>query len=97
VAGEGVKLGVPSPVGPLGTATAMMMKHGDGRTYGVHDGTLYPLSGPGFHQLSRGAFQALGVFNRFGNTPQAHTILERMKNVGPAEIEAALKAWSASR
>jgi filamentous hemagglutinin len=69
----------------------------NGRAYGVHDGTLYPISGPGFHQLSRGAFQALGVLNKFGNTPQAHTILGRMKNVGPAEIEAALKAWSASR
>ncbi|HEX8110293.1 MAG TPA: hypothetical protein VF516_21325 [Kofleriaceae bacterium] len=68
-----------------------------GRMYGVHDGTLYPISGPGFHQLNRGAFQALGVLNKLGNTPQAHTILERMKNVGPAEIEAALKMWSASR
>lgn len=69
----------------------------NGRTYGVHDGTLYPISGPGFHQLNRGAFQALGVLNKFGNTPQAHAILEKMKNVGPGEVEAALKAWSASR
>jgi uncharacterized protein DUF4157 len=69
----------------------------DGRTYGVHDGTLYPISGPGFHQLNRGAFQALGVLNKFGNTPQAHGILGRMKNVGPVELDAALKAWSASR
>jgi hypothetical protein len=30
VAGEGAKLGVPSPSGPLGTATAMMTKHGEG-------------------------------------------------------------------
>jgi hypothetical protein len=30
VAGEGVKLGVPGPAGPLGTATAMMTKHGEG-------------------------------------------------------------------
>jgi Domain of unknown function (DUF4157) len=30
VAGEAVKLGVPSPAGPLGTAGALMTKHGDG-------------------------------------------------------------------
>jgi hypothetical protein len=69
----------------------------NGRTYGSHDGTLYPISGPGFHQLNRGAFQALGVLNKFGDTPQAHGILAKMKNVGPSEVEAALAAWSASR
>ncbi len=69
----------------------------NGRKYGVHDGTLYPISGPGFHPLTRGAFQALGVFNKFGDTPQAHAILGKMKNVGPAEVKAALKAWSTSR
>jgi Domain of unknown function (DUF4157) len=30
VAGEGIKLGLPSPAGPVGTASAMMTKHGDG-------------------------------------------------------------------
>jgi Domain of unknown function (DUF4157) len=69
----------------------------NGRTYGSHDGTLYPISGPGFHQLNRGAFQALGVLNKFGDTSQAHSILTKMKNVGPSEVEAALAAWSASR
>jgi hypothetical protein len=58
---------------------------------------LCPISGPGFHQLNRGAFQALGVLNKFGNSPHAHDILAKMKHVGPAEVEAALKAWSASR
>jgi hypothetical protein len=69
----------------------------NGRTYGVHDGTLYPIFGQGFHQLNRGAFQALGVLNKFGNTPQAHAILDKMKNVSSAEVDAALKAWSASQ
>lgn len=69
----------------------------NGRTYGVHDGTLYPIEGHGFHRLNRGAFQALGVLNKFGNTPQAHAILGRMKNVGPAEVESALTAWRASQ
>jgi RHS repeat-associated protein len=69
----------------------------NGRIYGIHDGTLFPISGPGFHQLNRGAFQALGVLNKFGDSPQAHSILARMKNVGPSEIEAALKAWRAGQ
>jgi hypothetical protein len=67
----------------------------NGRTYGVHDGTLYPVSGPGFHQLNRGSFQALGVLNKFGDTAEARAILGRMKNVGPDELEAALAAWRA--
>ena len=35
-----------------------------GRVYGVHDGTLYPISGPGFQTLDRGGLKALGVFNK---------------------------------
>jgi len=66
----------------------------NGRTYGVHDQTLFPISGPGFHQLNRGAFQALGVLNKFDGTPQAYDILSKMKNVGPAEVDAALKVRS---
>jgi len=65
----------------------------NGRTYGVHDGTLFPISGPGFHQLNRGSFGALAIFNKFGNTPRAYAVLAEMKNVGPAEIEAALSVW----
>jgi hypothetical protein len=49
------------------------------RTYGMHDGTLYPISGPGFHQLNRPSFKALGVLNQFGETPQAFEILKKMK------------------
>jgi len=37
VAGEGVKLGVPGPAGPLGTSTAMMTKHGEGEGGGGSD------------------------------------------------------------
>src|SRR5262249_37336171 len=66
----------------------------NGRTYGEHDGTVFPISGPGFHSLSRGGFKALGVLNQFGNTERANAILENMKNVGDAEVEAALRIWS---
>jgi hypothetical protein len=38
----------------------------------------------------------LGVLNKFGNTPEAMTILGKMKNVGQAEIDAALAAWKAA-
>ena len=31
------------------------------RVYGQHDGTLFPIGGPGVYQLDRGAFKALGV------------------------------------
>lgn len=70
----------------------------NGRTYGVHDGTLYPVSGPGLHQLNRAAFKALGVFNKFGNTQQAARILNKMRGPGGKMIHmrdriAALRVW----
>jgi hypothetical protein len=63
-----------------------------GRTYGVHDGTLYPISGPGFHQLSRGAFKALGVLNELGNTARASEILGRM-GISAPDRAAALRVF----
>jgi filamentous hemagglutinin len=50
----------------------------NGRTYGMHDGTLYPMSGPGLYTLDRGGYKALGVLNKFGDTPQADMILKNM-------------------
>lgn len=50
----------------------------NGRTYGVHEGTLYPISGDGIYQLDRGAFKALGVYRSFGITERAGLILDRM-------------------
>lgn len=64
----------------------------NGRTYGVYDETLYPISGPGLYQLDRGGYQALGVLNKFGNTPQADSILSRM-GVSSETKAAALKVW----
>jgi hypothetical protein len=49
-----------------------------GRTYGVHNGTLFPISGPGFHRLTRPQFKALGVYNEVGNVPRAAEILDKM-------------------
>lgn len=69
----------------------------NGRNYGVHPetGRLYPKSGDGLFELDRGAYKALGVLNKFGDTPQAHSILDRMHDVGAPQVEAALNAWRA--
>ncbi len=50
----------------------------NGRTYGMHNGTLYPMSGPGLYTLDRGSYKALGVLNKFGDTPKAYMILRNM-------------------
>ena len=64
----------------------------NGRTYGLHDGTLYPISGTGFHQLERGAFKALGVLNEFGPTERAFSILEKM-GISDAQRATALRVY----
>ncbi|MFY7886278.1 MAG: hypothetical protein ACOVOV_15685 [Dolichospermum sp.] len=56
----------------------------NGRTYGVHTekksfGRTYPMRGDGFHTLNRGAYQALGVYNENGKTPQAQKALDRQR------------------
>ena len=64
----------------------------NGRTYGAKpNGTLYPIDGSGFHRLSRGAYKALGVINRFGDGHRSHEILSKMHDVAQPDIEAALK------
>ncbi|RKZ38335.1 MAG: hypothetical protein DRR16_33690 [Candidatus Parabeggiatoa sp. nov. 3] len=65
----------------------------NGRTYGIHEnGTLYPISGPGFHQLTRPQFKALGVYNKFGETARATQILDNM-GLAQADRVAALNIW----
>ena len=44
----------------------------------MHDGTVYPISGEGFVTLDRGGYKAVGVYKKFGETPQAETILNNM-------------------
>ncbi|RKG56426.1 hypothetical protein D7X30_22890 [Corallococcus sp. AB011P] len=66
-----------------------------GRTYGAHDnGTLYPIRGTGFHELNRSAFKALGVYNKFDDTPRAKEILDKM-GTSQGDRNAALKAYKA--
>jgi len=59
-------------------------------------GRVYPVDGPGVHQLPRGAFRALGVYNRFGHAIRAETILDEM-GIIPVEREAARRAWRAGQ
>jgi hypothetical protein len=61
-----------------------------------HDGTLYPISGPGFHLLDRVTFKALGVHNKFGNSKRAAEILNNM-GISEAAREAALRAWQTTQ
>ncbi|MFM6632908.1 MAG: hypothetical protein ACKPJK_27965 [Microcystis panniformis] len=60
----------------------------NGRTYGVHAdktdkktyGTTFPIRGDGFHPLNRGGYQALSVYNKHGDTPQAEKALNGQRN-----------------
>ncbi|MDH3976782.1 MAG: hypothetical protein OEV42_21175, partial [Deltaproteobacteria bacterium] len=68
----------------------------NGRTYGMHDGTLFPVSGSGFHQLDRASFKALGVLNKFGNTAKANKIINNM-GLSDDAVNTALKVWRLSQ
>jgi hypothetical protein len=68
--------------------------HVNGRVYGEHDGTLYPIRGDGFHELDRGAFKALGIYNQFGETFRATEILDKM-GIDQGARDAALAVWRA--
>ena len=63
----------------------------NGRTYELFDDHLVPHSGPGFHTLNRGEFDALGVFNKLGDTPGAREIA--VKVAGEAGANKALEVW----
>ncbi len=63
------------------------------RTYGVENNTtLFPISGPGLQLLDRGAFKALGVYNKFGDTPRAAEILDNM-GISIEQRATALSVW----
>ena len=69
----------------------LLHKLPNGRIYAQKsDGQLYPHSGPGVHALDRGAYNALGVYNKFGRTEKAEAILKSM-NINPQARSAALK------
>lgn len=69
----------------------------NGRTYGMEaNGTAFPISGPGIHELDRGAYRALGVYNRLGTTPRAEEILD-LERITPEQRRRALEAWEDRR
>ena len=63
------------------------------RTYGVHDDATFPLSGPGFTTLNRAGFEALGIFNKLGDTDEARAILDKM-HMSAADIEAGAAVYA---
>jgi hypothetical protein len=68
-----------------------------GRTYRVKpDGKAFPVSGVGVHQLDRGGFRALGVYNVHGVTDFAEQILDAM-STAPAARAAGRAAHGAER
>ena len=64
----------------------------NGRIYGVHNSSFFPVSGLGLHPLTRAEYGALGVYNKFGNTAWANKILD-LRKVGQAERQKALHVW----
>lgn len=67
----------------------------NGRRYRLEGhGTLAPLDGIGMHVLSREAYRALGVYNKFGLTDKPEQYLDR-RNSPQADRDAARRAWLA--
>ncbi len=66
-----------------------------GRSYGMHNGSLHPVSGPGIVDLSRPQHQLIQQLN--GNTPEkAQKFAEAMKNKGIMDqkaIDTVMELW----
>ncbi|MFY2559327.1 hypothetical protein ACN469_16970 [Corallococcus terminator] len=95
----GVLLGAPSEEinegkAKKGNESGVMTWTLNRRTYGDHDGTLYPIRGDGVHELNRGAFRALGLYNDFKDTPRAREYMDKMK-LPEVDRKAGLKAYKA--
>lgn len=64
----------------------------NGRTYELVNGDhLVPHSGPGFHNLNRGELDALGIFNKLGNTEKSRELASRV--AGAQGAANALRIW----
>jgi hypothetical protein len=67
------------------------------RTYHVDaTGHTWPVSGPGIYMLDRAAFLALGIYNEYGLTAAAETLLDLEQVDERARAEARL-VWQAGR
>lgn len=62
----------------------------NGRTYGFHNGRLYPMHGEGLVRLTRNQYRALAVLNSNGNTPRTQEILDKM-SISEPDRERALE------
>jgi hypothetical protein len=67
------------------------------RTYHVDaTGHTWPVSGVGVHLLDRAAFLALGIYNEYGLTDVAETLLDFERVSEPARTSAR-RVWQAER
>ena len=70
----------------------------NGRRYQQEaSGTLAPIDGVGLFPLDRVAYNALAVYNQFGETSVAEVILARMHGVTDQAKQQALYAYRAAR
>lgn len=68
-----------------------------GRAYEAKpNGTLFPLDGPGFRVLDRGAYKALQAYNAYGHTAGAKNYLRRAGLSRQAQASGLL-AWRAGQ
>jgi len=69
----------------------------NGRTYQVKtNGTLFPIDGPGFRVLDRGAYKALQAYNAYGHTAGSSNFLQR-SNISRQAQAIGLLAWRAGQ
>ncbi len=74
-----------SSLGPVSALTNMVGE----RYYEMHEGgRLYPVQGPGFVLLDRGAFRALCILNSLGDTSAAELMFDR-QGIGEEQRRAA--------
>lgn len=71
----------------------------NGRVYGVESsGTVFPVSGPGFANLSRAEYQALKHYIRAdGDIAQANRAMERDPSISESDKQAALEIFRQHR
>jgi hypothetical protein len=61
------------------------------------NGTVFPVSGPGFHDASRGGFKALGAYNEFGGATAAAKRWIAQRKLSPEAAAEGLRLYRALR
>lgn len=65
----------------------------NGRVYAEKsNGKIYSYSGTGVYQLDRGSYRALGIYNKYGDTPAAKEALN-LNRINPESQSMGHKVW----